>query len=101
MLLTQLFYIGSNIFPPHTHAPLANPAQSNPCSGNHLGFFFFLGFRDLQIAALCWHFAALLGKNRSVSFIPALYPPMYEVLHKHPTDDCSYVKELSAEKNRA
>lgn len=41
MLLTQLFYIGSNIFPPHTHAPLANPAQSNPCSGNHLFFFFF------------------------------------------------------------
>lgn len=57
MLLTQLFYIGSNIFPPHTHAPLANPAQSNPCSGNHLFFFFFLGIQrppdSSTLLALC------------------------------------------------
>lgn len=54
MLLTQLFYVGSNIFPPHTHAPLANPAQSNPCSGNYL---FFLGIQrppdTSTLPALC------------------------------------------------
>lgn len=38
MLLTQLFYSGSNILPTYTHATLASPAQSNVCSGKHLAF---------------------------------------------------------------
>lgn len=47
MLLTQLFYIGSNILPTHTHSPPASPAQSSGYSGK---ICLFLGFSHVQMA---------------------------------------------------
>lgn len=50
MLLTQLFYIGSNILSTYTHATLASPPQSNVCSGKHLAF---LGIQRSPNGTVC------------------------------------------------
>lgn len=48
MLLTQLFYIGSNILPTHTHAlPLLVLLRAMYVLGR---IWLFLGFSDLQMA---------------------------------------------------